>query len=82
MGVPVITMDNGGMAELVKDGVTGSLVKTSSPEEIAAKIKETIENEEYYNSLKANCKKERENILSVETYSEILVREYEKLIAR
>ncbi len=82
MGVPVVTMNSGGMAELVKDGVTGTLVNEPTPEEIALKIRETIENAEYYNSLRENCKNEKDNILSVETYSDILIQEYEKLIAR
>ena len=82
MGVPVVTMNSGGMAELVKDGVTGTLVADPTPEGIAEKLKETLENEEYYNSLKENCKNEKDNILSVETYAEILIEEYEKLVSR
>jgi glycosyltransferase involved in cell wall biosynthesis len=82
MGVPVVTMNSGGMAELVKDSVTGTLVNVPTPEEIAQKIKDTIENETYYNTLLENCKKEKDNILSVETYCDILMKEYEKLIAR
>ena len=38
MGVPVVTMNSGGMAELIKDGVTGTLAKEPTPEELAAKI--------------------------------------------
>ena len=45
-------------------------------------LKETLENEEYYKTLKENCKNEKDNILSVETYAEILVKEYENLVAR
>ena len=82
MGVPVVTMNMGGMAELVKDGVTGTLVDDPTPQGIAAKIKETIENEEYYKSLRKNCANEKDNILSVESYSDILVKEYEKLVMR
>ena len=54
----------------------------ATPEEIAFKLKETIENEDYYNSLKENCKNERDSILSVETYADILIKEYEKLVVR
>ena len=82
LGVPVVTMNSGGMAELVKDGITGTLVNEPTAEEIAAKIKETLENEDYYYNLKANCVKERGNILSVQTYCDILMKEYERLIAR
>lgn len=82
MGVPVVTMNSGGMAELVKDGVTGTLVNEPTPECIASKIKETIENEDYYQTLRENCKNESDNILSVESYCDILIGEYEKLVAR
>ena len=82
MGIPVVTMNSGGMAELVKDGVNGTLVKESSAEEIARKLKDTLENEDYYNNLKENCKNEKDNILSVEQYCDLLIKEYEKLIAR
>ena len=70
------------MSELVKDGVTGTLVNDLTPEGIALKLKETLENEDYYNILKENCKNEKDNILSVEKYCEILIKEYEKLVVR
>jgi len=82
MGVPVVTMNSGGMAELVKDGFTGTLVNEPTPEAIASGIKKTLENEDYYNRLKENCKKEKDNILSVNEYADILVKEYEKLLKR
>ena len=82
MGVPVVTMNSGGMAELVKDGITGTLVNEPTPEGIALKLKETIENEEYYRQLKDNCVNEKDNILSVESYGDILIKEYEKLVTR
>lgn len=82
MGVPVVTMNSGGMAELVKDGVTGTLVTEPTPEGIAEKLKKTLENPGYYQKLKENCKKEKDNILSVETYCEHLLQEYQKLVAR
>jgi len=80
MGVPVVTMNSGGMAELVKDGVTGTLVHDFTPEGIADKLKQTIENTDYYNSLNLNCKNEKDNILSVKSYADILLKEYEKLL--
>ena len=82
MGVPVATVNNGGMAELVKDGITGILIDDPAPEKIALKLRQILENEEYYKTLKENCKKEKEKILSVETYCDILTKEYEKLVAR
>ena len=82
MGVPVITMNSGGMAELVRDGETGALINEPTPEGIAAKIRETLENGELYDALCENCKHEKDNILSVGDYADILIKEYEKLVAR
>jgi len=82
LGVPVVTMNSGGMAELVKDGVNGTLVNDPTPAGIADKLRETLENEDYYNTLRENCRHEKDNILSVETYADILIKRYEKLVAR
>ena len=82
MGVPVVTMNSGGMAELVQDGINGTLVPMPTPEAIAEKLKETLENEEYYNRLKENCKKEKDRILSVETYCDRLIEKYQDFVVR
>lgn len=80
MGIPVVTMNSGGMAELVEDGVTGTLVNVASTDCIAQKIKETIDDEDYYNKLKENCQKMKDRILSVEDYCDILIEKYNYLI--
>lgn len=82
MGVPVVTINTGGMAELVQDGITGTLANCPTADEIAQKLRETIENEDYYRRLRENCKTGKDSILSVETYTDLLLREYENLIAR
>ena len=82
MGVPVVTMNSGGMAELVKDGLTGTLVNEPTPEAIARAISKTLEDEAYYTRLQEHCSREHDNILSVETYCDLLMNEYQALIAR
>ena len=82
MGVPVVTMNSGGMAELIKDGVTGILVDEPTPEAMAMGLRRALDDEEYSNTLRENCRREKEKILSVESYVDILVKEYEKLIMR
>ena len=82
MGVPVVTMNYGGMAELVREGVTGALAEEPTPEGIAAKLRKVMEEETYYKKLSENCKAARDNILSVETYCDRLLKEYERLIQR
>ena len=39
MGVPVITMNSGGMAELVEDGVTGTLINQPTPDGVADAVR-------------------------------------------
>ena len=81
MGIPVVTMNSGGMAELVKDSITGTLVSYPDAEHIKEAIKKTIDDDDYYNTLKENCIKESENILTVETYCDILLERYKDLIS-
>ena len=82
LGVPVVTMNSGGMAELVKDGVTGSLVQAPTAESVAETIVKTLGNDEYYSFLKKNCENEGENIADVESYCEDLIGKYKELINR
>ena len=80
MGVPVVTMNSGGMAELVKDNVTGTLVPEATPEHIADAIKKTMDNEEYYVKLKDNCMELSTSIFTVDKYAEILLNKYSDII--
>ena len=82
MGVPVVTMRSGGMAELVQDGVTGILVDEPTPGALADGLRRALEDREYCNTLRENCKKEKDKIFSVESYCDILTDEYKKLVAR
>ncbi len=82
MGVPVVTMNHGGMAELVGDGITGILVNEPSAEGFAAGLKRAAESDEYNQYLRENCRKQRDNILSVDEYAKILMEEYQKLLMR
>ena len=79
-GVPVITMNSGGMAELVEDGKTGALINEPTPEAVAAAIKRCFEDEEYYNVLKQNCETMREKIIGVSEYCDIVISQYQNLI--
>jgi len=54
MGVPVVTMNYGGMAELVEDGKTGVLASAPTPESVAEAVKKCFGNEDYYKTLKTN----------------------------
>lgn len=81
MGVPVVTMNSGGMAELVEDGVTGTLVKNPEPQCVAEAIRKTLGNAEKYREIKENCLKHSEGILSVEAYADIITEKYNELVS-
>ena len=80
MGVPVVTMNYGGMAELVEDGKTGALASAPTPESLAEAVKKCLSNTEYYETLKANCETKAKNIMDVTEYSGILIDQYNNLI--
>jgi glycosyltransferase involved in cell wall biosynthesis len=79
-GVPVITMNSGGMAELVEDGKTGALINEPTPEAVATAIRRCFEDEEYYSVLQKNCETMRDKIIGVSEYSDIVVSQYQNLI--
>jgi glycosyltransferase involved in cell wall biosynthesis len=79
-GVPVITMNSGGMAELVEDGKTGALINEPTPEAVATAIRRCFEDEEYYSVLQKNCETMRDKIIGVSEYSDIVLSQYQNLI--
>lgn len=80
MGVPVVTMNSGGMTELVEDGKTGVLVKEPTPKAVAEAIEKCISDEEYYQTLKSNCKMMKDNITDAKEYCHILIGKYNELV--
>lgn len=79
-GVPVITMNSGGMAELVEDGKTGALIHDPTPEAVAEAIRRCFEDEAYYQVLKQNCETMRDKIIGVSEYCDIVISQYQNLI--
>ena len=79
-GVPVITMDSGGMAEIVVDGKTGLLIKEPTAQAIKDAIKKCFEDEEFYRSIKENSQKRGEEIIEVGAYCDVLVSKYQELL--
>ena len=79
-GVPVITMNSGGMAELVLDGETGLLVNEPTPEALSQAIKKCFEDEEFYAHIKTNCENMRDKIIEVSEYADIILEKYQDII--
>ena len=79
-GVPVITMNSGGMAELVDDGKTGVLVNEPTSQAIAEAVKKCFEDEELYSQIKKNCEGMRDKIIEVGEYCDILLDKYQEIL--
>ena len=82
LGVPVVTMNSGGMAELVEDKKTGVLAKAPTPEALCEAIKECLCDEELYKALKSNCEAKSKNIMGVTEYCELLTKKYSELMEK
>ncbi len=82
MGVPVVTMNYGGMKELVDDGFTGVLAEAPTPQALAAAVKKCFDDEKFFQNLKANCETIGETILDVTEYCKILIQQYDNLLNR
>lgn len=76
--VPVITMNFGGMAELVRDGVTGTLISSPTPRAAAEAVIKTMDNAD---RLRRGCEKYADEILSADGYRELLIKKYRRLTA-
>ena len=81
MGVPVVTMNSGGMAELVENGQTGVLASSPDAEAVARATRKCLD-EENYETLKANCKAISEQIMGIREYCNILIDKYTDLIKK
>lgn len=81
-GVPVITMNSGGMAELVDDGKTGLLIDTPVASEVAKAIRKCFEDKQLYCNLLEHCKHRKEQIIEVGAYCDMVIRQYQELIAK
>ena len=78
MGVPVVTVNSGGMAELVEDGKTGGLAQEATVDAVADTVKKCM-NDSYYQTLKEGCEAASEKIIGVKEYCEILIQKYQDL---
>lgn len=57
MELPSIVTDINGCNEIIKDGINGKIVRVKNTEEIKKSMKLMLNDVNYYNSLKSNCRK-------------------------
>ena len=81
MGVPVVTMNSGGMAELVEDGKTGFLIPEATPEAFAQTLRKCMD-DTYYQEILENCQQKSQSIMGVEAYCDIVLEKYNDLITK
>lgn len=78
-GVPVVTMQSGGMAELVEDGKTGGLIAESTAQAVADTLTRCLEPQQLA-TLQENCETMRDTIIGVDAYCEILLQKYNDIL--
>lgn len=82
LGVPVITMDRGGMAELVEDGVTGALFHELSGRALADAVELLLANRQKLAQMRANCLRRRKELPTLEGYCARVEEIYREEIGR
>ena len=75
-GVPVITANIGGMAELVKDGVNGLLFEVGNAEDLAARMQTLIDDRTLVEELRRNASP----VLSIEEHAATIESYYSRLL--
>ena len=70
-GLPVITSNTGGIADLVEDGITGfTLPENATPEDYALRIEQLLNNHTLIQTMSANARKKYERELNWEIWAE------------
>lgn len=80
LAVPSVTMNMGGMAELVEDGKTGVLSKAVTAESFAAAIKDILSDETRLEKMKENCLENAKTFLDIDSYCKKLLEIYSEVI--
>lgn len=68
LGTPVVTVDAGGMAELVENGVTGTLFREVTAEGLAQALEQTLTDEENLERMSRNCLERRNELSDLTEY--------------
>lgn len=77
--VPAVTMNMGGMAELVEDGVTGILSQSTDPKDFAAAIRKILDDKDRLAVMKQNCKSASKNDADIDMYCDELLKIFDSV---
>lgn len=80
LAVPAVTMNMGGMAELVEDGKTGVLSKSVDAESFAAAVKDILSDRKRLAEMKENCLENAKTFSDTDAYCEKLLGIYAEVI--
>ena len=80
LSVPAVTMNMGGMAELVENGQTGILAKSVNPCAFAAATADILSDGKRLEQMKENCKRQAEKLLTVDKYCDKILSLYKRVI--
>lgn len=82
LGTPVVTVDTGGMAELVEDGVTGTLFRELTGAGLADALRRTLWDKAALERMSQNCLDRRADMITLEDYCARLEVIYETLLGQ
>lgn len=77
LGTPVLSVNAGGMAELVQPGITGELISPITGENLAKKIEKMLTQPDKLQEMSQNCIKIRDSFLTLEQYCQQLMEIYQ-----
>lgn len=72
LGTPVISVNMGGMAELIKDGITGKLIEHADGRELAAAVSSLINDDVKLEEMRRNCLELRDDMITIDRYCRYL----------
>lgn len=80
LSVPCVTMNMGGMAELVEDGRTGVLAQSADAESFAAAVRDILSDKERLEKMRQNCAESAKQFLTLDGYCGELLKLYGEVI--
>ena len=79
LSVPCVSMNMGGMAELVEDGKTGTLATNANARSFAAAVEDLLSDEKRLKEMKKNCAESAKSFLKIDGYCERLLKLYSEV---
>lgn len=76
-GVPSVTMNMGGMAELVRDHETGVLARSTAAEDFAAAVREILSDPAALARMKENCRAAAQRAMTIDRYCKEVLQIYQ-----